>query len=160
MENESYQCLSGSNLRACILARAFRFLLLYVSNRCPTGSPFLYQGMDYPCRNAGYLRRAYGRGSDSLALVVLTIPIIFPIVLRLGFDSIWFGVIIVLVNEMGVITPPVGVNVFVMKGIAPDVPVETIFKGIFPFLGALIVCTIVIMAFPQIATFLPSFVTY
>jgi TRAP-type C4-dicarboxylate transport system permease large subunit len=97
---------------------------------------------------------------DSLALVVLTIPIIFPIVLRLDFDPIWFGVIIVIVNEMGVITPPVGVNIFVIKGIAPGVPVETIFKGIFPFLCAIVVCTIILIAFPQIATFLPSFATY
>ena len=97
---------------------------------------------------------------DSLALVVLTIPIIFPIVLRLGFDPIWFGVIIVLVNEMGVITPPVGTNVFVIKGIAPDIPLESIFKGIFPFLIALFICTAIIVAFPQIATFLPSFITY
>jgi len=97
---------------------------------------------------------------DSLALVVLTIPIIFPIVLRLGFDPIWFGVIIVLVNEMGVITPPVGTNVFVIKGIAPDIPLESIFKGIFPFLIALFICTAIILAFPQIATFLPSFITY
>jgi len=98
---------------------------------------------------------------DSMALVVLTVPIFFPAVMGLGvFDPIWFGVIIVLVAEMGVITPPVGVNVFVIKGIAPDIPLETIFKGIFPFLGALIICTIIIIAFPQIATFLPSFITY
>ncbi|MEE9419024.1 MAG: TRAP transporter large permease subunit, partial [Desulfatiglandaceae bacterium] len=71
---------------------------------------------------------------DSMALIVVTIPIFFPIVMKLGFDPIWFGVIIVLTGEMGVITPPVGVNVFVIKGIAPDVPLETIFKGIFPFL--------------------------
>jgi tripartite ATP-independent transporter DctM subunit len=97
---------------------------------------------------------------DSMALVVLTIPIIFPVVLRLGFDPIWFGVIIVLVAEMGVITPPVGVNVFVIKGIAPDVPLETIFKGILPFLAALIIVTIILILFPQIATFLPGLVTY
>jgi len=97
---------------------------------------------------------------DAMALIVLLIPIIFPLLISLGVDLIWFGVIIVLVGEMGVITPPVGVNVFVIKGIAPDIPLETIFKGIFPFLGALIVCTIILMAFPQIATFLPSFATY
>jgi C4-dicarboxylate transporter DctM subunit len=97
---------------------------------------------------------------DSMALVVVTIPIFFPVVMELGFDPIWFGVIIVLVAEMGVITPPVGVNVFVIKGIAPDVPLETIFKGILPFLGALIIVTIILIAFPQIATFLPSFITY
>ena len=97
---------------------------------------------------------------DSMALIVLTVPIFFPLVMELGFDPIWFGVIIVLVGEMGVITPPVGVNVFVIKGIAPDVPIERIFWGIIPFVGALIIVTIILMIFPQIATFLPSFITY
>ncbi len=97
---------------------------------------------------------------DSMALVVVTIPIFFPVVMKLGFDPIWFGVIVVLVAEMGVITPPVGVNVFVIKGIAPEVPLETIFKGIFPFLAALIIVTVILLIFPQIATFLPSFITY
>ncbi len=97
---------------------------------------------------------------DSMALVVVTIPIFFPVVMKLGFDPIWFGVIVVLVAEMGVITPPVGVNVFVIKGIAPDVPLETVFKGIFPFLAALIIVTVILLVFPQIATLLPSFITY
>jgi tripartite ATP-independent transporter DctM subunit len=97
---------------------------------------------------------------DSMALIVVTIPIFFPVVIKLGFDPIWFGVIVVLVAEMGVITPPVGVNVFVIKGIAPEVPLETIFKGILPFLVALIICTVIIVIFPQIATFLPGLVTY
>lgn len=95
---------------------------------------------------------------DSMALIVVTVPIFFPIVQRLGFDPIWFGVLIVLVAEMGVITPPVGVNVFVIKGIAPDIPLHIIFKGIFPFLAALIILTIIIMFIPQIATFLPDMV--
>jgi tripartite ATP-independent transporter DctM subunit len=97
---------------------------------------------------------------DAMGLIVVTIPIFFPIVKKLGFDPIWFGVIVVLVGEMGVITPPVGVNVFVIKGIVPDVPLERIFKGIFPFLAALIIVTIILMVFPQIATLLPSFITY
>jgi C4-dicarboxylate transporter DctM subunit len=97
---------------------------------------------------------------DALALITLTVPIIYPVVLVLGFDPIWFGVIIVLVTEMGVITPPVGVNVYVIKGVAEDVPLETIFKGIFPFLAAIIVAVIILMIFPQIATFLPSFALY
>jgi len=97
---------------------------------------------------------------DALALITLTIPIIYPVVLALGFNPIWFGVIIVLVTEMGVITPPVGINVYIIKGIAEDVPLETIFKGIFPFLGALIIAVALLMAFPQIATFLPSLATY
>lgn len=97
---------------------------------------------------------------DSMALIVVTIPIFFPLVTKLGFDPIWFGVIIVLVGEMGVITPPVGVNVFVIKGIAPEVPLQKIFRGIFPFLIALIILTIIITLVPQIATFLPSLITY
>jgi len=97
---------------------------------------------------------------DSMGLIVVTVPIFFPIVEKLGFDPIWFGVIIVLVGEMGVITPPVGVNVFVIKGIAPDIPLERIFRGILPFLVALIIFTILLMIFPQIATVLPRFVSY
>jgi C4-dicarboxylate transporter DctM subunit len=97
---------------------------------------------------------------DALALITLTVPIIYPVILVLGFDPIWFGVIIVLITEMGVITPPVGVNVYVIKGIAEDVPLETIFRGIFPFLAALIVAVAILIAFPQIATFLPSFTRY
>ena len=97
---------------------------------------------------------------DALALVTLTIPILYPVVIALGFDPIWFGVIIVLVTEMGVITPPVGVNVYVIKGIAEDVPLETIFKGTFPFLGALIVVVGILIALPQIALFLPGLIKY
>jgi tripartite ATP-independent transporter DctM subunit len=92
---------------------------------------------------------------DSMAFMVVTLPIFFPIVQKLGFDPIWFGVMMVLLGEMGVITPPVGVNVFVIKGIAPEVPLNQIFRGIFPFLYALILLTIVILIFPETATFLP-----
>jgi len=93
---------------------------------------------------------------DSMAMIVVSLPIFFPIVKKFGFDPIWFGVIIVLIAEMGVITPPVGVNVFVIKGIAPDVPLNDIFKGIFPFLVGLFILTFLLMAFPWIATWLPS----
>lgn len=94
---------------------------------------------------------------DALALVLLTIPIFYPIAVNtLGYDPIWFGVIIVLVVAMGVITPPVGMNVYILKGVAPDIPLETIFKGIWPFLGAVIVCLAILIAFPQLATFLPD----
>ncbi len=94
---------------------------------------------------------------DALALVLLTIPIFFPVVVdTLGYDPIWFGVVVVLVVAMGVITPPVGMNVYIIKGVAPDIPLETIFKGIWPFLGAIIICIILLMIFPGIATFLPE----
>jgi tripartite ATP-independent transporter DctM subunit len=97
---------------------------------------------------------------DSMALIVVLIPIFYPLVIKLNFDPIWFGVITVLVAEMGVITPPVGVNVFVIKGIAPEIPLELIFRGIMPFLAGLIILTIILFIFPQIATFLPSLVSY
>ncbi|BEQ15542.1 TRAP transporter large permease [Desulfoferula mesophila] len=93
---------------------------------------------------------------DALALIMLTIPIFYPIILDLGYDPIWFGIIIVLVTQMGVITPPVGINVYVVNGIAGDVPLEKIFKGALPFLLALIVGTALIVMFPQIALLLPT----
>jgi len=93
---------------------------------------------------------------DALAMIMLTIPIFFPVVEALGFDPIWFGVVIVLVTEMGVITPPVGVNVYVVYGVAKDVPLEDIFRGVFPMLLALLVCNLILLIFPQIALFLPG----
>jgi C4-dicarboxylate transporter, DctM subunit len=97
-----------------------------------------------------------GTFMDSMAMITLTVPIIFPVVLKLGFDPIWFGVIVVLITEMGVISPPEGINVFVIKGIAKDVPMQTIFKGVMPFLYAMIVAAVILLFVPQIATFLPN----
>ena len=95
---------------------------------------------------------------DALSLIMLTIPIFYPIALSLGYDPIWFGVIIVLVGQMGIITPPVGINAFVVKGIAQDVPLEVVFRGCIPFLLALIAATALIIAFPQAVTWLPDMV--
>ncbi len=97
---------------------------------------------------------------DALAFVMLTIPVFYPVVVNLGYDPIWFGIIIVMVTEMGVITPPVGINVYVVFGVARsvigEVPLETIFKGIFPFLLAVIAGVIILIAFPQLILFLPN----
>ncbi|MDI9481672.1 MAG: TRAP transporter large permease [Bacillota bacterium] len=94
---------------------------------------------------------------DALALVLLTVPIFYPVVTDvLGYNPIWFGVITVLVVAMGVITPPVGMNVFIIKGVAKDVPLETIFKGVWPFIIAIFACIALLIIFPQIATFLPN----
>ena len=93
---------------------------------------------------------------DALAMIMLTIPIFFPVAQTLGFDPIWFGVVIVLITEMGVITPPVGVNVYVVYGVAKDVPLEAIFRGVLPMLLALLVCNAILLFFPQIALFLPG----
>ncbi len=93
---------------------------------------------------------------DALALIMLTIPIFYPIIMDLGYDPVWFGIIIVLVTQMGVITPPVGINVYVVNGIAKDIPLEKIFRGVVPFLIALIIGTGFIVVFPQIALWLPN----
>ena len=93
---------------------------------------------------------------DSLALIMLTVPIFYPVVLDLGFDPMWFGVVIVLVTQIGVITPPVGVNAYVVSGVVMDIPLEDIFKGVVPLLGALIIGTLLMIPFPQIALWLPG----
>jgi len=97
-----------------------------------------------------------GCAVEALPLIMLTVPIFFPVVVALGFDPIWFGVIIVLVSQMGLITPPVGVSAYVVAGVAKDVPLGTIFRGALIFLPAMIACVIILMAFPQIALFLPN----
>ncbi len=93
---------------------------------------------------------------DALALITLTVPIFYPVVTLLGYDPIWFGVIIVLITQIGVITPPVGINVYVVSGVARDVPLQVIFKGALPLLLALIAGTLLLIPFPQIALFLPN----
>jgi tripartite ATP-independent transporter DctM subunit len=93
---------------------------------------------------------------DSLSFILLTIPIFFPLLINAGFDPIWFGVVIVVVSEMGLITPPVGINVFVLASVAKDVPLEVIFKGIVPFFAVLLLFLIILIVFPQIALFLPD----
>ena len=93
---------------------------------------------------------------EGFAMLVLTLPIVHPLIVELGYDSIWFGVVVVIVIEMGLISPPVGVNVFVVKGIAEDVPLREIFAGIVPFWIAMMVCLLILLAFPEIALFLPD----
>jgi C4-dicarboxylate transporter, DctM subunit len=98
---------------------------------------------------------------DALALVMLTIPIFYPVLQVLGYDPIWFGIIIVLISQMGVITPPVGINVYVVYGVTRGlsgggVRLESIFAGVLPFLVAIVVAIILMTIFPQIITFLPN----
>ncbi len=96
---------------------------------------------------------------DAMALVLLTVPIFYPVVTQaLGYDPIWFGVIIILVVGMAVITPPVGMNAYIVKGIAPDIPLEVIFRGIWPFVIAYLICIAILIAFPGIATVLPNYI--
>lgn len=93
---------------------------------------------------------------DAMAMIMLTIPIFYPVATAIGFDPIWFGVVIVLISEMGVVTPPVGINVYVVYGVAKDVPLEEIFRGVIPMVLALLACNLIILFFPQIALYLPS----
>jgi tripartite ATP-independent transporter DctM subunit len=97
-----------------------------------------------------------GTFMEGFAMMVLTVPIVLPIVTTLGYDPIWFGIIMVLVLEMGLISPPVGLNVFVVKGVAQHVPLGQIYAGIIPFWLAMAVCVFLLILFPQIALFLPD----
>jgi TRAP-type C4-dicarboxylate transport system permease large subunit len=93
---------------------------------------------------------------DAMALIMLTIPIVYPVVLQLNFDPVWFGVVIVLISQIAVVTPPVGVNVYVTKGIAHDVPIAKIFSGTFPFLVAMFLLLIIVIIFPDMILWLPN----
>jgi tripartite ATP-independent transporter DctM subunit len=93
---------------------------------------------------------------EGFAILVLTIPILQPIMESYGVDMIWFGVLMVIVLEMGLISPPVGINVFVVKGIAPDVPISDIYRGIWPFWVAMLVAIMILLIFPDIALLLPN----
>lgn len=93
---------------------------------------------------------------EGFAIMVLTIPIVFPMITDMGFDPIWFGVLLVVVLEMSLISPPLGLNVFVVKGIAQNVPMSEIFRGVLPFWGAMLVCTAILIMLPDIALLLPK----
>lgn len=88
---------------------------------------------------------------DAMALIVLTVPFIYPVVLELGFDPVWFGVIIVLVSGLGVISPPVGVNAYIIKVLEPDIPLVNIFKGISFFVLPIVACIAIMIAYPDLA---------
>ena len=93
---------------------------------------------------------------DELPMIMLTVPIFLPIMTELGFDPIWFGIYIVMVMEMGAICPPVGLNCFIISGIAKNVPLIKIYKGILPFMVTIIIAVVIVTAFPEIVLFLPN----
>jgi tripartite ATP-independent transporter DctM subunit len=92
---------------------------------------------------------------DSLGMILLTVPVFLPLVLELGYDSIWFGVLVVLVVEIGLITPPVGMNLFVIRAQQPDISIATLYRGVLPFLFAGGAAIALLLAFPGIALWLP-----
>ncbi len=97
-----------------------------------------------------------GAVMDALALLLITIPIFFPVAMELGYDPIWFGVTITVVTTLGAVTPPVGATTYVVGGMAKDVPLEDVFKGVAYFLPAYILCIFVLMLFPKLVLFLPG----
>jgi len=95
---------------------------------------------------------------ESLSMILLTVPVFYPMMESLGFDLIWFGIVVVVVTEISLITPPIGLNVFVLKAVLPDVTTKTIFKGVTPFWVADIVRLLLIILIPAISLYLPSLV--
>ena len=97
-----------------------------------------------------------GSAMEELSMILLTVPLFFPVVTALGWDPVWFGIIIVLVVQIGLISPPVGMNIFVLRSLLPQVGLGTLFRGVMPFTVALIAMLGIMVAFPQLATWLPS----
>jgi TRAP-type C4-dicarboxylate transport system permease large subunit len=93
---------------------------------------------------------------DSIAMLLLTVPVVYPLVETAGFDPVWFGIITVIAVEMGLITPPVGMNVFVISAMAEDTPKIETFKGVAPFFGAELLRVLLLLAFPAITLWLPE----
>ncbi len=155
-----YQTIRTTGLVFFILIGAHVFNPFLALTEIPSDLANLLTGLDVsPVTIILILMGAYivlGSFLEGFAMLVLTLPIVHPLIVELGFDPIWFGVLIVIIIEIGLITPPVGVNVFVVKGIADDVPLRHIFAGVIPFWIAMIICILILIAFPEIALFLPN----
>jgi tripartite ATP-independent transporter DctM subunit len=93
---------------------------------------------------------------EGIGMVLVTVPIILPIVLATGFDPVWFGVLLVIVIEIGLVTPPVGMNLFVIRAVSPEVSIADLYRGVLPFLAAPIILIALMLAFPELATWLPK----
>ena len=93
---------------------------------------------------------------ESLSMILLTVPIFFPIILALGYDPVWFGILVVMVVEIGLITPPIGVNLFVIRSVMPDIPMMTVVRGVIPFIVADVLRILLIAAVPAISLWLPN----
>lgn len=162
--NSLYETLRTSCMVLVLIAGAVVFGKFLAVTRIPFDIASWVSAFDMPpFAIMGAIVLIYFIGGcfmDSLALIMLTIPVFFPVVTSMGYDPIWFGIIIVLITEMGVITPPVGINVYVVYGmcqkIAPDVTLEEIFKGILPFMLSIVVGIGLLFLFPQIVLFLPG----
>jgi TRAP-type C4-dicarboxylate transport system permease large subunit len=100
-----------------------------------------------------------GMFMDAIGMLLLTLPVVYPAVIALGYDPIWFGIIVVKMVEICLITPPIGLNCYVVNGVRPDIPLDVIFRGIFPFFVCDVITVALFLAFPELVTWLPSLLT-
>jgi TRAP-type C4-dicarboxylate transport system permease large subunit len=97
-----------------------------------------------------------GMFMDGIGMLLLTLPVVYPAILALGFNPIWFGIILVKMIEVGLVTPPIGLNCFVVNGVRPDIPLSEVFKGIWPFVVADLITVAILIIFPGIVLYLPE----
>jgi TRAP-type C4-dicarboxylate transport system permease large subunit len=99
-----------------------------------------------------------GTAMEELSMILLTVPVLFPVVFALGFDPVWFGIIVIIVVQIGLISPPIGMNIFVVKSLLRHMTRGTVFRGVTPFSVALVALLAIVVAFPQLATYLPGLI--
>lgn len=142
-----------------IIIGAFIFMRFMAITKLPFGLAEIVSSLHFPrygiLASIVFLYIILGMFLEIWSSMVLTIPILFPTITTMGFDPIWFGVIAVILIEMGVITPPVGLNVFILSGVT-GTPIDVIFRGVWVFVAAMLVCVIILTIFPQIALFIPN----
>ncbi len=160
MKNVILETMSSTATIFMIIIGAFVFIPFMSLTELPANLVVFLTGL--PIGDIGILLiiiAAYlflGMFLEAMAMLVLTIPVVIPIAIGLDWDLVWFGIIVVITLEMGLISPPVGINVFIVKSIAPEVPMQRIFAGIWPFWIAMAVMIILLVMFPQIALFIPN----
>jgi TRAP-type C4-dicarboxylate transport system permease large subunit len=93
---------------------------------------------------------------ETVSMILITVPVFLPLVTSLGYDPVWFGILVVVVAEMGLITPPVGMNIFIIRAQMPELPLPALFRGVLPFLGAHIALIALLLAWPAITSWLPG----
>ena len=143
-----------------IIVGVFLFIRFLAVTRVPITIGEWIVGLDVPglviIAGIMLLCIMLGMFMDALGILILVVPVVFPTVVKLGFDPIWFGVLMVHVSEMGLVTPPIGLVSYALKGVLPEVPMTTIFRSIIPFELMMLVTMAVLMFFPQIALILPT----
>ncbi|MEQ9814193.1 MAG: TRAP transporter large permease [Azospirillaceae bacterium] len=143
-----------------IVIMAYYFAYFLVLTRLPQGLVEWVQEMGFSAMIVILLLIGFylilGCFLDALGMILITVPVFLPLVIALGFDPIWFGVLVVVVVEVGLITPPVGMNLFVIRAQQPDMPLATLYRGIVPFLGADAALIVLLLLFPALATWLPG----